>query len=63
MKVNLNNFEGVEQVPAGACYNYWKCGNVTPGANNTGNELCQECIDWVRSGGNGHDIEVMKETC
>lgn len=52
------NFENknVTKVPAGACYRYWDCGNVVPGGNESKNELCNECIDWVRSGGRGHEL-------
>jgi len=46
-------------VPAGACYHFWKCGNVTPGGKESNNEMCDECLDDVRDQGHGIEIERL----
>lgn len=56
MKTSFEKFDGIESVPAGACFYYWRCGNTTAAGKDNAAELCDECIDWVRSGGRGHSI-------
>ena len=57
MKTDYSNYGNIESIPAGACWRYWDCGNIVEGGKENGAEMCNECLDWVRSGGRGHDVE------
>lgn len=62
MKTDYSKYPNIEKVPAGACKRYWDCGNITPGKEKTSNELCNECIDWMRDQDSEYNVSEMNTT-
>jgi hypothetical protein len=51
--VLVSSEETAPSRPEGACLNYTECGNYPPGYPDTRNKLCDDCLDEMRSRGDG----------
>jgi len=47
--------------PEARCVNFADCGNETPGGEEAGNMMCDDCLDEARAAGAGHDLGVDED--